>query len=76
MLHDLSACHPEAIRELQDDRHAAQRQDLLARVRTALEAVQHIVLGVHGTDGINLVDAVAGLEAAIADVESEEERGS
>lgn len=50
----------------------AERDAKLARVREALLAAQAVVLDVHRS--INLIDAVQGLETAIADVDFERER--
>lgn len=70
----LSAFHPEAVMALQSDHAGAQRDAALERVRVALEAAQHLVLGTHGMFNINLLDAKQGLETALADVEFERER--
>ena len=56
------------------DRAAAERDAALVALRAELVAVQLKVMAVHRTHA-NLIDALDGVEAAIADVDFERECG-
>lgn len=74
--HNLTYIERAALREdgvirQSDD---SDKRAALARARAALKEAQAVVLSIHRTMDINLVDAVSGLETALADVDFEEER--
>jgi hypothetical protein len=66
-------CAPEMTPR--QEREAAERDAALITLRAELVAVQQKVLAVHGSVA-NLIDAVVGMETAIADVDFERERAA